>query len=190
MASRSLARLYRDVVRDWVDDDLLDNGPSPPWWRQVLGWVATGIAAVGLVQVVGALRAPDLPDHAPDFALVDLDGEEVALSSLRGQTVVLNFWATWCGPCRIEAPSFASFAEANPDIAVVGIAADGTPARVRATARELGISYPVLLADDGVLEDYSITTFPTTVIVGPDGGVRAAHTGLLFRPQLALLARM
>ena len=53
-----------------------------------------------------------------------LDGEQVSLFSLRGRTVVLNFWATWCGPCRVEAPSLAAFADNNPDIAVLGIAAD------------------------------------------------------------------
>ena len=145
------------------------------------------IVLIGMV-VAGYLRAPALPDQAPDFALRDLAGEEVALSSLRGRTVVLNFWATWCGPCRLEAPTFASFADAHPEIAVLGIVADGPPGKVRAVSRDLGITYPVLAGDAATFAAYGVDTYPTTVVVAADGSVRWAHTGLMFRPQLAWAA--
>lgn len=135
--------------------------------------------------LAGYLRAPDLPEAAPDFELQDLDGNPVRLSDFEGQTVVLNFWATWCGPCRAEAPSFSAFAEAHPDVPVLGLVADGPPNKVRAVADDLGIRYRVISADPETLRAYGVSIFPTTVVVNPDGSVRWAHAGLMFRPHLA-----
>jgi cytochrome c biogenesis protein CcmG/thiol:disulfide interchange protein DsbE len=169
--------------------DVLDDEPPPSWTRRLLGWARDGLGlvvflAVGLV-VVGWLRAPDLPDEAPPFVLRDLDGAEVSLASLRGRPVVLNFWATWCGPCRLEIPSIAAFADAHPDVVVVGIAADGPVGKLAAESQRLGVTYPVLQNDGQVFSDYGVTTFPTTVFVNADGTVRWVHTGLVTRAQLA-----
>mgnify|MGYP000288623909 CR=1 FL=1 len=172
------------------DDEELPSGPGRhPLWG-MLGSLLLGV----LVLVVGStamgrFRAPELPERAPDFRLTTLSGDEVALSELAGRTVVLNFWATWCGPCRIEAPSFAAFAEANPDVVVLGLAEDDHQGLVRRTSAELGITYPVALASDELLAAYGVTTFPTTVVIGADGQVRSAHTGLLTRPQLWAMTR-
>jgi thiol-disulfide isomerase/thioredoxin len=141
------------------------------------------------MQVVGALRAPELPPQAPDFTLATVDGETLRLSQFRGQTVVLNFWATWCAPCQVEMPSFAAFAENNPDVVVLGLASDVDPAKVRKSARDAGVGYPVLMADRSVLEAYEINAYPTTVVVGPEGEVDAVHMGMLFRPQLWWMTR-
>lgn len=166
-----------------------DDAPSgPSWGRQIASWVATLAGLLVLVQLAGWVRAPSLPDAAPPFALADLDGSLVSLADFQGRTVILNFWATWCGPCRVEIPSFSAFADAHPEMTVLGIAADGDPAKLRRTARDLGMTYPVLRADRATLAAYGVTTYPTTVIVGPNGEVARAHTGILFRPQLAWLA--
>lgn len=157
------------------------------WLRQLAVWAATLLGAVVLVQAVGWLRAPDLPEVAPSFSLLDLDGREVQLEDFAGQTVVLNFWATWCGPCRVEIPSFSAFARAHPDVVVLGIAADGPVSKLRRFAREHEMAYPVLRADARVLGDYRVGTYPTTVIVRPDGTIKHAHVGILLRPQLAWL---
>ncbi|MCA9568115.1 MAG: TlpA family protein disulfide reductase [Myxococcales bacterium] len=170
------------------DEDL--EAPDVPLWRRVLTtWVLPLVGAALLMQAVGWLRSPALPAEAPAFTLRTPEGETVSLADFRGRTVVLNFWATWCGPCRMEAPSFDAFATNNPDVAVLGLAQDPKPALVRATAEKLGIHYPVVLADAATLQAYGITTFPTTVVVSPEGEVRTAHTGLMFRPQLWLLTR-
>jgi peroxiredoxin len=175
------------------DDDDTDEGPPPTLARRAMrmarDWGLTLLLGAVIFHGVGQLRAPDLPDAAPDFALQTLEGQTVQLSSLRGQTVVLNFWATWCGPCRIEIPQFASFAEANPDIPVLGIATDGTPGELKAAAKKLGITYPVLVADAATVKAYGVDTLPTTVIVGPDGSIQGAHAGILTRPQLSLMVR-
>ena len=93
------------------DDTDTDEAPTAKrWWRHGLEWIGWFALMVVVIHGVGALRAPSLPEQAPDFRLRDLDGQEVRLSDFRGQTVVLNFWATWCGPCRVEAPSFSPMA--------------------------------------------------------------------------------
>jgi thiol-disulfide isomerase/thioredoxin len=152
--------------------------------RYLRDWgVAIGLA-VALYLGVGYLRAPELPAEAPGFSLVNLEGQRVDLASLRGQTVVLNFWATWCGPCRMEIPTFSAFAEEHPEIPVLGIATDGDAASLKAAREALGIRYPVLIADAATTDAYQINTIPTTVVVGPDGAVEAVHVGIMTRPQL------
>ncbi len=167
---------------------MTDETKPTPWRARLLHigrvWILPILGILLAMQVVGWLRAPSLPEEAPQFVLRDLSGADVSLADLRGRTVVLNFWATWCGPCRVEAPSLSSFAAAHPDIVVLGIAADGPAPKLKAAAKDLGITYQILQGDRATLEAYQIETFPTTIVVGPDGAVVSAHTGLMFRPQL------
>ena len=168
-----------------------DDPPEPPGRARwgIARDMALGVLLLAVaLGVVGRLRSPGLPEEAPGFSLPTLDGATVALSELRGRTVVLNFWATWCGPCRVEIPTFSSFVDAHPDIAVLGVAVDGKPEALRQAAASLGITYPVLLADRPTLSAYRVSTLPMTVIVDPEGRVSATHTGLMLRPHLAWAA--
>ena len=158
--------------------------------RQVRDWALFLVIGFLLFHLMGQWRAPELPESAPDFALVDLENEPVNLSDFRGQPVVLNFWATWCAPCKMEIPSFSAFADANPDIPVLGIAVDGSPEELKAAAEDLGITYRVLLGRRDVQERYGVSTLPTTVIIAPDGEVHTVHVGMMFRPQLEWATRL
>lgn len=176
-----------------MEDALLDpdlEPPDPLWKRFLWVWVAPFVGFVALWFALGWLRSPALPDQAPAFALQTTEGKPIRLEDFRGRTVVLNFWATWCGPCKIEGPSFAAFAQNHPEITVLGMAAEDDAAKVRRTGKDLGLTYPLVLTDSATLRAYGVTTFPTTVIVGPDGDIRTAHTGMLFRPQLWALTQL
>ncbi len=173
---------------DGTDEVLSEEVPRSSWGRRILGVLRDVVSALLIFAlastVLGWLRAPDLPDQAPGFTLKDLDGQEVDLADFRGQTVVLNFWATWCAPCRAEIPAFSSFARNNPDIPVLGIAVDGPVGKLKVAKRDMGIDYPVLVGDAATVQAYGASTLPTTVVVGPDGEVAAVHVGLMLPPQL------
>lgn len=181
-----------DPSLDETDPSVETEAAHRPWWgrwgRGLAKGMGVALAAVAVVSVAGWLRAPALPDQAPEFALPDLQGETVALSDLRGSPVVVNFWATWCGPCRVEAPALSRFADRHPDLVVLGLAADGSAPQLRKARQDLGIRYTILRADRATLEAYRIDTFPTTVFVDAQGQVTTSYTGMLLDPQLEALA--
>jgi peroxiredoxin len=120
------------------------------------------------------LPKPDLPEFAPDFSLVDLDGKTHRLESYRGQPVVLNFWASWCGPCVSEIPAFSKFSQEHPEVPVLGLSTDRTRAAAQGAVDRLGIPYPVLMAGR-IASVYDISTLPTTIVVDAEGRVASVH---------------
>jgi len=125
-----------------------------------------------------------------EWSLQDVDGRSVSLSDFRGQTVVLNFWATWCGPCRAEIPAFSAFSKANPDIPVLGISVDdASPKVIKRAAKSLGITYPVLIATPQLKKQYNVSSLPMTVIVDVTGQVKDVHIGMMLKSQLELAVK-
>jgi thiol-disulfide isomerase/thioredoxin len=119
---------------------------------------------------------------APAFALVDLNGKKVSLADFKGKPVLVNFWATWCGPCKLEMPWLEEFSKkyAGQGLVVLGIAADDAPKNVIASvASKTGVTYPVLLKDDKVENLYGgVEYLPETFYVGQNGKVILATAGL------------
>ncbi len=125
----------------------------------------------------------DLAGTAPAFTLADLNGKSVSLSDFHGKVVVLDFWATWCPPCRREIPDFIDLQkEYGPrGVQIVGIALD-EPEKVQAFARQNGMNYPVLLGSDDVSMKYGgIEGIPTTFIIDKSGKIVNRFEG--FRPR-------
>jgi cytochrome c biogenesis protein CcmG/thiol:disulfide interchange protein DsbE len=149
------------------------------------GTWALVIAAIIVVGYVGGrLRAPTLPETAPDFTLTTLTGEKITLSSLRGKPVVLNFWASWCGPCRFELPALRRLTEARPDVVMLSVSSDEVDA-LTAAVKEDGVPYPVLVDVDGkVSATYGVQTLPTTIALNAEGRVIWSYTGVLLEPQI------
>ena len=160
----------------------------------LLNWVLPVVAAMAIYALIVASRAPqvelDPSGHAPLFTLAGTDGTQLALESLRGRTVVLNFWGTWCGPCKAEIPELNRFAREHPEVAVVGVAIDSGTLPVLADAsRKLGIEYPVVRGNGGVQSQYGVRSVPTTFIVDAAGVITRSHVGTVSAGSLARWTR-
>jgi len=122
---------------------------------------------------------------APDFTLDQLDGKSVQLSSYRGQAVLLNFWATWCGPCKIEMPWFVELQkEYGPQgLQIVGVAMDDSDkGDIEKFVKEMGVNYPILLGKEAVGDQYGgVNVLPTTFFIDRDGKIVAREFGLQSR---------
>ena len=117
---------------------------------------------------------------APDFTLRSADGRNVRLDELRGQVVLVNFWATWCGPCREEMPHLDTLYQKyrKSGFVLLGVNVDDDPHTALATAAKLGVSFPVLLdTDKKVSKLYDLNTMPSTIVIDRDGKMRFLHRG-------------
>lgn len=125
---------------------------------------------------------------APDFTLTLFDGTRFTLSdhlSDDGRPVVMNFWASWCVPCREEMPNFDSVAQRRPDVFILGVAVQDTDDEARAFAAEVGVGYPLGYDDGGkILELYPILGLPTTWFIDVDGNIATIRAGQLNQDQL------
>lgn len=129
----------------------------------------------------GSPAAPIVGVQAPDFTLMDLEGQPVQLSQQRGRTVLLNFWATWCEPCRVEMPLFQEVLEKAGSDKLQVLAVNSEPAEeVAAFQADLGLTFPLLLDPDGAVQRlYRVFGYPTTFVIDSDGVVRAIQIGVV-----------
>ncbi len=126
--------------------------------------------------------------QAPDFQLPSLDGTKVRLSDFRGKAILLNFWATWCPPCKVEMPWFADLQKqyGQDGLIILGVAMDDSkPDSIAQFASEMRVNYPILLGTDKVSDDYGdIDSLPTTFYIGRDGTIVDKMTGLFDRKDI------
>jgi len=121
------------------------------------------------------------PSPMPPFLVNDVDGNIVSTASWRGKVVLLNFWATWCPPCREEIPEMIELQSRYKDrLQVIGVSMDDSPAEeVRAFAHQMGMTYPVVMGSRSIEAEYGgVPALPTSFVIGPDGGVVQKHVGL------------
>jgi peroxiredoxin len=156
------------------------------------GWIALSrILVNGKVaggEAVALEPAPIAGHPAPEFELVSTEGETIRLSDFQGQPVILNFWATWCGPCRAEFPEFQKAAVDNADrLVIIGInntAAD-QPDLIPGFLEEFGVTFPIVLDEDGqTIKSYRILGLPTTIFIDSAGIINEVFTGPLNKAYI------
>lgn len=124
---------------------------------------------------------------APDFALQTLDGQTLKLSDLRGKAVVLNFWATWCTPCKAEMPWFVDFQKqyGGQGLQIVGVAMDDSAKEdIDKFAKQMGVNYPVVLGKESLADQYGGVEFlPTTFYIDRSGNIQDRVFGIVDRQE-------
>ncbi len=152
-------------------------------YRLALGTLA--LTLVMLVVIQGcANNAPEVGYPAPDFTLKDLDGNTVRLSDLRGKVIFINFWATWCPPCRAEMPEIEAVHQEYKDkgVVVLGVDISEPESTVRQYIQEGGFSWTIVLDKTGeVSRDYQITAIPTSFFLDREGIIRVVNIGAMTK---------
>jgi peroxiredoxin len=123
---------------------------------------------------------------APDFSLLDPDGQPVSLRQWHGRPVLINFWASWCGPCEVEMPVIQNAYQAFQDegLVVLAVAVDDKAENVRRFFDERDLSFQPLMDDGNVSRTYQVFGLPTSFFVAADGKIAAVHTGLLTEAKI------
>ncbi len=117
---------------------------------------------------------------APDFTLKTLDGQEITLSQLKGKVVLLDFWATWCGPCRESIPHLIQLYNdyQGKGLELIGMDVDkGDVETVRKFVKSMDIPYPIVVASDDVARNYRVNGIPTTILIDKEGNIRERIAG-------------
>jgi len=120
-----------------------------------------------------------------DFTLMDLDGNEISLSDFNGKVLILNFWATWCPPCREEIPDFVEVYNEyeSKDVQFIGVSNEDI-STLRSFVEDYNINYPILIDNANVASKWGINAIPTTFMLDRDGKVIFKNIGMMTREQL------
>lgn len=149
--------------------------------RSLRGFVMAALTIAMVPLLTAQAAAPNLVGRiAPGFSRPDLEHHAVSLAQYRGKVVLLNFWATWCGPCLVEIPQFEKWQKeyGSQKFTVIGVSMDDTEAAVTAKAKQLKFDYPVLIGDDKLGEAYGgVYGLPVTFVIDRAGKIRARFAG-------------
>jgi thiol-disulfide isomerase/thioredoxin len=148
--------------------------------------VSRGVLSVLMlcgVMANGALLPEKERKPAANFALQDATGKTLKLSDLKGKVVLLNFWATWCGPCKLEIPWFEDFQTTykGQGFTVIGVSMDDDGWKVvKPYIASAKMNYPVVIGNDKMADSYGgVDAMPTTLLIDKNGNIAATHTGLI-----------
>lgn len=174
-----------DVLRRISLVEAARKGAGRPWWI----WLAIVSLLLGACGGSGAGVREGIGEgqRAPGFQLESLDGGQVSLRDMRGQVVLINFWASWCDPCRAEFPDIQAVYEARKDegFTVLGVNSHETWGAIEPFVEAMGVSFPILLDESGrVAKTYRLVGLPMSVLVDQEGIIQVRHLGLLTEDKL------
>ena len=179
------ARCVRALLSVFVVAGLLFVGCSSPSENQPTAVAGSSDEPETVFEVPSdgvTLRFVDAPASVGPLTMETIDGELLDMSDLRGKVVIVNFWATWCGPCREEIPYLASLTERYPEhLVVIGVSEDaGGVDMVEAFADQYGVNYPIVMSTPEIKRAFpGVFALPTSFVVDPDGQMVQTHVGLI-----------
>ena len=168
-----------------------DDGKPSPFLLAIVAAVV--LVLIALFPRAGVGKHPLVGKPAPELSLEVVHngepGARISLAALRGHPVVLDFWATWCGPCKVEAPILSRVADRYRErgLVVVGVNTSDKPGLAAEFARKKALHYPIVFDDGHASESYAVQSLPTLVIVSKDGTVRAVRSGIVDESALDAL---
>mgnify|MGYP000898322279 FL=1 len=174
-------------------------GVATRWWTHLGAVGMVALLAGPLVLAHGAPASAPAPATVPAApvdstalfaaALLDLEGQSTTLSKYRGKPLIVNFWARWCGPCKVEIPELVSLQKRNSGVEVLGLNLENNPATVRDFAFAYDVNYPVFLTrEPGLALMRALgnhkTVLPFTVVLNRHGAIVSSHIGAMTRDRL------
>jgi thiol-disulfide isomerase/thioredoxin len=184
LAATVIALLAISVPFVWQDHVEADRGTAGPaaLTSDIAPVASHAEGAADTEQGSGAACDADAKPANLDFTMKDLEGKDVKLSAFKGKVILLNFWATWCGPCKAEIPGFVELQDKyKKDLVIIGYDVDDTADKARAFATEYKMNYPVLLGmgREDVQDAYGpIWGIPASFLISKDGKVCKRHMGI------------
>jgi thiol-disulfide isomerase/thioredoxin len=142
------------------------------------------VLILGMIAVACGSREQAKQSDNSDFTLPSIDGNEYTLSELKGKVVVIDFWATWCPPCRNSIPAFITLYKKyhNQGFTILGISLDNNEQELRAYTKKMKIPYPILIGNKDIAKTYQVSGIPKTIFLDKKGNIRKTQTG--FAPEL------
>jgi cytochrome c-type biogenesis protein len=149
----------------------------------------TGLAQANAADATSVTMGTEVGERALNFNTMTDDGQPVSLTALRGKVVFVNFWATWCGPCRQEMPTIDKVYQQDSDkVAVIAVNNRESPDLIAKFRQEIKVTFPVALDQNGDIQElYGVSEYPTTIVVDPTGVIRRRHLGELTDYDIQLL---
>lgn len=142
------------------------------------------VLVIGFALVACGSREGAKQSGVADFALPSIDGTEYKLSDFKGQVVIIDFWATWCPPCRNSIPAFIALYEKYHEqgFIILGVSLDNDEGALRQYSKQMKIPYPVLIGNNDIAKTYQVSGIPKTIFLDKKGEVRKTQVG--FAPEL------
>ncbi|MFH1497301.1 MAG: TlpA disulfide reductase family protein [Verrucomicrobiota bacterium] len=161
--------------------------------KTLLTLLSAVVVAVAVVAIAPARAESGAKASAPEWTLQDVDGQEVKSSDFAGKVVVVDFWATWCPPCREEIPGYVALQEKYRDqgVVILGISLDrGGPKVVKPFAEKMKINYPLVMGTQEVVEAFGgVEGIPTTFIIDREGKIRHKKVGYASEEKMEALIK-